>query len=148
MQLLARCGEGPGVGNRADDLELAEIHASGYICRPHRFNRIDYAAPSIVARVRSIASSRYRGSISIPTKLMPSCAHATAVDPRPRKGSATTRSRSRPCSRKHISGSLGGKVAGCGRSFSRFWMVSYGMNHVLPRQRTPDAPDRQRLTLD
>src|SRR5258705_6895970 len=67
-------------------------------------------------------------------QLRPRWAQATAVDPRPRNGSATVRMRSTPCSRRHISGSRGGNVAGCGRSLSRLWMVSYGMKHVLPRQ--------------
>src|SRR5687768_9308349 len=113
----------------------------------HGCNGIDdfYA---IEARVRETASFRYPVSISIPTKLTPNWAHATAVDPSPRNGSATVRSRSRPWRRRHISGSFGGKVAGCGRSFSRFWIVSYGMNQVFPRQRTPDAAVRQRPTFD
>ena len=40
MQLLAGGGEGAGVGDGADDLELPQIHGSGYICEPHGFNGI------------------------------------------------------------------------------------------------------------
>ena len=39
-------------------------------------------------------------------------------------------------------------MAGCGRSLSRLWIVSYGMNQVLPRQRTFAAAARQRVTFD
>ena len=53
-----------------------------------------------------------------------------------------------PCSRRHCSGSRDGNVAGCGRSRSRRWIVSYGMNQVLPRQRTPPGAPRQRAMFD
>ena len=49
--------------------------------------------------------------------------------------------RDSPCSRRHCRGSAGGKVAGCGRSRLRFWIVEYGMNHVFPRhRRSPPLP--------
>src|SRR5204863_4189479 len=99
-------------------------------------------------RTRATASRRYVSSISEPMKLRPSLAHATAVLPRPVNGSITTSIRLSPCSRRHCSGSRDGKVAGCGRSRSRRWIVSYGMNHVLPRQRTPSAAARHRPTFD
>ena len=78
-------------------------------CRAHR-----------AARVRATASSKYSISISMPTKFNPSCAAATAVEPNPIKGSATVPMRPHPCSRRHISGSFVGNVAGCGRSVFRF----------------------------
>jgi hypothetical protein len=42
----------------------------------------------------------------------------------PRNGSIIVSMRFRPCSLIHHSANCTGNVAGCGRSFSRLWIVS------------------------
>src|SRR5437763_1129629 len=69
--------------------------------------------------VRLTASVKYVSSTSAPMKSTPRRAQATAVLPNPVNGSIATLTRRSPCSRRHCSGSLVGKVAGCGRSRSR-----------------------------
>ena len=107
--------------------------SAGTRCR--RAARSSAASRVRVTASRQIAFRRY----PTPMKSTPSRAHATAVLPSPVNGSIASSIRDSPWSRRHCSGSRDGNVAGCGRSRSRRWMVSYGMNHVLPRQRTPSA---------
>ena len=59
VQLLAGGRERSGVGDRADDLELPQIHApQRYMRSAHGFNRIDALCESAAMRVRSTASFR------------------------------------------------------------------------------------------
>ena len=62
----------------------------------------------------------------------PNLMDANAVEPIPMNGSSTTLHLFTPCSLMHISGSLLGKVEGCGLCFLS-QIVSYGINQVLPQ---------------
>ncbi len=128
-------------------VELEEV-ARRFAFRMRALPRSGSARTFFTSEVRCTASFRYVSSMSDPMKLTPSLAHATAVLPRPVNGSIAVSILERPCSFKHCSGRRAGKVAGCGRSRSRRWIVSYGMNQVFPRQRTPSAAARHRLMFD
>src|SRR5205814_1628212 len=112
-----------GQGGQGDQAERPRVVAEGIRAEAAAATRLDEEALTIrraaASLVRATASLKYISSTSQPMKSTRSRAHATAVLPSPVNGSIATLTRPSPCSRRHCSGNLVGKVAGCGRSRSR-----------------------------
>ena len=124
VKLFAGGGEGAGFSDGPDDFQLPQVHESAYMRARHE-STCDDSSRAMEGSVRQRGPGAFDSLVQIAFVHLDADEAETELGAGDRCGAESQkrvghqRVRSRPFSRRHISGSLGERWPGWGRSLSR-----------------------------